>query len=51
MFKRTNLLQELLNKYNVENLTHGAKEDKMGDTIEDYCVSLHIINANKLKTE
>lgn len=48
MFKRTNLLQELLDKYNVENLTHGAKEDKMGDTIEDYCVS--ILNSDDILT-
>lgn len=44
MFKRTKLLQELLEKYNVENLAHGAKEDKMGDAIEEYCVS--ILNSN-----
>lgn len=40
MFKRTKRLQDLFDKYSIKDLAHGAKEDKMGDAIEDYCVSI-----------
>ena len=40
MFRRTKRLQDLFDKYDISNLVHGAKEDKMGDAIEDYCVSI-----------
>lgn len=46
MFNRTNRLQTLFDQYNISNLTHGAKEDKMGDAIEDYCVS--ILNSTEI---
>lgn len=49
MFKRIERLQEFFDKYNVENLAHGAKEDKMGDAIEDYCVS--ILNSDEILTK
>lgn len=52
MFRRTKRLQELFDEYGITNLVHGAREDKMGDVIEDYCVS--ILNSteilNKYKT-
>ena len=38
MFKRTKLLKDLFDKYDIANLPHGIKEDKMGDAFEDYCV-------------
>ena len=40
MFRITKRLQELFKKYGISKLVHGAKEDKMGDAIEDYCVSI-----------
>ena len=40
MFRRTKRLQDLFDKYDISKLVHGAKEDKMGDAIEDYCVSI-----------
>lgn len=40
MFNRSNRLQDLFDQYDISNLVHGAKEDKMGDAIEDYCVSI-----------
>lgn len=46
MFKRTKRLQELFEKYSITDLVHGAKEDKMGDVIEDYCVS--ILNSTEI---
>lgn len=46
MFNRTERLQDLFNQYSISNLVHGAKEDKMGDAIEDYCVS--ILNSTEI---
>lgn len=40
LYTRTNRLQVLMDRYNVSFLSHGAKEDKLGDAFEDYCVSL-----------
>ena len=52
MFRRTRRLQNLFDEYGITDLVHGAREDKMGDAIEDYCVS--ILNSteilNKYKT-
>ena len=46
MFRRTKRLLDLFKKYGISELVHGAKEDKMGDAIEDYCVS--ILNSNEI---
>lgn len=46
MFRRTKRLQELFDEYGITNLVHGAREDKMGDVIEDYCVS--ILNSTEI---
>lgn len=40
MFERTELINELFDEYNIANLSHGIKEDKLGDAIEDYCAIL-----------
>lgn len=40
MFNRTEKFQKLLEKYKIVELKHGAKEDKMGDAMEDYCVEI-----------
>lgn len=40
MFKRTARLERLMKYYDIANLSHGAKEDKLGDVYEDYCVEV-----------
>lgn len=40
MFKFTPRLLRLMSYYNIANLGHGAKEDKLGDVYEDYIVEL-----------
>ena len=40
MFNRTELLEDLFEKYDIANLTHGVKEDKLGDLMEEYCETL-----------
>lgn len=40
MFERSALLQELFDIYEIEKLPFGIKQDKLGDVMEDYCVSL-----------
>ena len=40
MFDKTELLENLFIKYDIANLVHGKKEDKLGDVMEEYCVSI-----------
>lgn len=40
MFERTKRLDRLMHYYDIANLSHGAKEDKLGDVYEDYCVDV-----------
>lgn len=40
MYKRSNLLQLLFDEYNIENLSFGVKQDKLGDVMEEYCTRL-----------
>ncbi len=40
MFKRTKLLQILFDEYDIENLSFGIKQDKLGDVMEEYCTRL-----------
>ena len=40
MFNKSALLENLFIKYDISNLVHGIKEDKLGDVMEDYCKQL-----------
>ena len=40
MYPTTPTLSRLMSYYNILNLAHGAKEDKLGDVYEDYCVEI-----------
>lgn len=40
MYETTPRLQRLMKYYNIASLSHGSKEDKLGDVYEDYCVEL-----------
>ena len=40
MYNKTPLLDELFEKYDIYNLPHGIKEDKLGDLMEEYCTIL-----------
>lgn len=40
IYERTKTLADLFEKYDISSLSHGAKEDKLGDVFEDYCVEL-----------
>ncbi len=40
MYKKSPLLLSLFNQYSIQFLGHGAREDKIGDVFEDYCVQL-----------
>lgn len=40
MFTKTHLLLQLFHEYDIANLTHGIKEDKLGDLFEEYCVKI-----------
>lgn len=40
MYEITPRLQRLMQYYNIAALSHGTKEDKLGDVYEDYCVEL-----------
>lgn len=40
MYIKTPLLDELFEKYDIYNLPHGRKEDKLGDLMEEYCTIL-----------
>ena len=40
MYFPTKTLSELMEIYNIANLSHGAKEDKLGDVFEDYVVKI-----------
>ena len=46
MFIKTPLLEDLFEKYDIYNLPHGIKEDKLGDLMEEYCTIL--LNAQEL---
>ena len=46
MFVKTPLLEDLFEKYDIYNLPHGIKEDKLGDLMEEYCTIL--LNAQEL---
>lgn len=46
MYPITSTLSRLLSYYDIINLSHGTKEDKLGDAYEDYCVE--ILGSNKL---
>ena len=35
MFIKTPLLEDLFEKYDIYNLPHGIKEDKLGDLMEE----------------
>ena len=40
MHEITQRLKRIIEYYNIANLSHGTKEDKLGDVYEDYCVEL-----------
>lgn len=40
MYDITPRLKRLMQYYNISSLSHGKKEDKLGDVYEDYCVEL-----------
>ena len=40
MFTKTQLLEDLFEKYDIYDLSHGIKEDKLGDLMEEYCTIL-----------
>lgn len=40
MYQRTPRLDRLMKYYDIANLPHGIKEDKLGDVFEYYCVEL-----------
>ncbi len=40
MYEITPRLKRLMQYYNIASLSHGTKEDKLGDVYEDYCVEL-----------
>lgn len=40
MYPRTTRLNRLMSYYQISKLGHGAKEDKLGDVFEDYCVEI-----------
>ena len=46
MYPTTATLSRFMSYYNILNLSHGAKEDKLGDVYEDYCVE--ILGSNDL---
>ena len=40
MYQKSEMLMALFNYYSIKSLGHGAREDKIGDVFEDYCVKL-----------
>ena len=48
MFYHTELLNDLFFKYEIFTLSHGSREDKLGDVFEDYCVEI-LNNPNYLE--
>ena len=46
MYQFTKAFENLYNKYNIEALSHGALEDKLGDVFEDYVVV--VLGSDKL---
>lgn len=46
MYITTPKLSRLMDLYKISSLTHGTKEDKLGDVFEDYCVE--ILNSTEL---
>lgn len=46
MYNITPRLSRLMSYYNIDNLSHGVREDKLGDVYEDYCVE--ILGSNEL---
>ncbi len=48
MYPKSELLLSLFSKYSIKSLGHGAREDKIGDVFEEYCVNL-LANPNLLK--
>ena len=40
MFNKTTLLEKLFCEFDISNLPHGIKEDKLGDLMEKYCDTL-----------